>query len=368
MRLKKILSVCLLASAVCVFLQPVRVMADEADGQTVIGYENLKELLKEGNQSLKSSYDSYYDNVKMYEEMRDTLKWEQLNLEGKADQLKDTDAATASMYESNAAQLKNSSSQLNKQIKSMNEEKSLKSLERSANAMTITAQSLMNSYNQMACRLEAGRKSAEAQRSAYSSALLKLGMGAATQAEVLAAEKSLNQAENSLASLEENAARLREQLLSLLGIEDSGAVVIGAIPEPDLAEIDAIDFAADQVKAVNNNSSVQTVRHGKAKSTASRSMKQKNEETAVGEASISIESTYQTLLSKRAEYQAALEAFESAAIQYETLKKRQAAGMTGNTAYLQGEAAFLEKKAAKEIAGMALYQAYEAYHWEVKGY
>ncbi|MBS6646493.1 MAG: TolC family protein [Clostridiaceae bacterium] len=364
MKRNRIWSALLAVSLMAVLTAPIRAQAQEAE---VISYENLKELLKVGNVSLKASYDSYYDNVKAYEEMRDTLKWQQLNLEGKADDLEDSDAAVSSVYASNAASLKMSSSQLTKQIKTMKEEKSTKSLEKSADAMTMTAQTLMNSYNQMLCNIEAREKSVEAQRASCSAVIIKNGIGSATEAEVLSARKSLSSAENSLNSLKENAAQLREQLLSLLGISDSDAVVIGAIPEPDLTAIDSIDFAADQQKAVNNSSSVQNERHAKAKGTAEKNQKSKKVETAESEAAVSIEAAYQTLLQKRTEYQAALEAFESASISYESLQKKQSAGMLSNTEYLQGEAAYLEKKAAKEIAGMALYQAYETYRWEVYG-
>ncbi|PNV62696.1 hypothetical protein C0033_06605 [Clostridium sp. chh4-2] len=364
MKCNRLLSIFLAAVLITGAAAPISSQAEET--QTV-SYENLKELLKAGNLSLKSSYDSYYDNVKAYEEMRDTLKWQQLNLEGKADDLEDSDSETASVYSSNAASLKMSSSQLTKQIKTMNEEKSTKSLEKSADAMTMTAQTLMNSYNQMLCNIEAKEKSVEAQRASYSAVTIKNGMGSATEADVLSAEKSLLSAENSLASLKENASQLREQLLTMLGMGNSESVVIGTIPEPDLGAIDAIDFETDRQKAVNNSSSVQSERHASAKGTANINQKFKKVEAAESEAAVSIESVYQTLLQRRIEYQAALEAYESACLSYQSLQIKQTAGMLSNTEYLQGEASYLEKKAARDVAGMTLYQAYETYQWEVKG-
>lgn len=358
------MSAVLAAAFITTAAVPIRVQAEET---TVIAYENLKELLKQGNLSLKSSYDSYYDNVKVYEEMRDTLKWQQLNLEGKAEDLEDSDIETSSVYASNAASLKTSSSQLTKQIKTMNEEKSTKSLEESADAMTMTAQTLMNSYNQMLTSIEAKEKSAEAQRASLSAVTVKRSMGSATDAEVLSAEKSLASAENSLNSLKENASQMREQLLTMLGISDTETITIGAIPIPDLAAIDAIDFASDQQKAINNSGSVQNVRHAKASGTSNQTLKAKKVEAAESEAAASIENVYQTLLQRRTEYQAALEAFESAALSYQSLQNKQIAGMLDRTEFLQGEAAYLEKKAAMEAAGMALYQAYETYQWELKG-
>ena len=61
------------------------------------------------------------------------------------------------------------------------------------------------------------------------------------------------------------------------------------------------------------------------------------------------------------------QAYESACLSYQSLQIKQMAGMLSNTEYLQGEASYLEKKAARDVAGMTLYQAYETYQWEVKG-
>lgn len=44
--------------------------------------------------------------------------------------------------------------------------------------------------------------------------------------------------------------------------------MIGTVPEPDLADIDAIDFETDRQKAIGNNSSVQSARHANAGTTS----------------------------------------------------------------------------------------------------
>ena len=49
------------------------------------------------------------------------------------------------------------------------------------------------------------------------------------------------------------------------------------------------------------------------------------------------------------------------------LQRKQQAGLLTSTEYLEGQAAYLEKKAAKETASMNLAAAYESYCWDVKG-
>ena len=51
-------------------------------GTTIIEYGNLRELLKQGNLSLKESIEDYENNINAYQEIWDTLKREQDNMEG----------------------------------------------------------------------------------------------------------------------------------------------------------------------------------------------------------------------------------------------------------------------------------------------
>lgn len=87
----------------------------------------------------------------------------------------------------------------------------------------------------------------------------------------------------------------------------------------------------------------------------------------MGSAEADITDSYQQLLAKRAEYQAALEAYESQLLAYQSLQRKQQAGMLNEAGYLQGEAEYLEALAKKETATMTLTQAYQSYLWEVKG-
>ena len=232
---------------------------------------------------------------------------------------------------------------------------------------TYTAQTLMNSYNQMASNVKATEKSVNALEASYQSLVRKGQAGTATQAEVQEGQNRLEQARTSLASLKEQEKQLRFKLLNMLGLEDSGSVSIGAIPEPDLAAIGAIDFESDKNKAIGNDSNVQNQRHSKAVSTAEMNQRFRQVDEAEGTAEASITAAYQELQARLLQYQAALESYTGAELVYQSQKRRQAAGMLSNTEYLQGEADYAKSKAAKETASMNLVQAYESYCWEVKG-
>jgi hypothetical protein len=181
------------------------------------------------------------------------------------------------------------------------------------------------------------------------------------------ASDQMQQQENLLESYRQQAATLRFELLSTLGITDSADVTIGSVPELDLSLIDAIDFESDLNTAINNNSSVKSVRHNKAGSYSEIDNKATSEMVAVGNQTASFTDLYQQLLAQRTTYEAALDAFASAEITYNTLQLKKQAGMLSEADYLTGEASYLEALAQKETASMNLYQAYQDYLWEVKG-
>lgn len=354
----------------CIGLAPMESRGEEsqnAEAVRSIEYENLRELLIAGNLSLKKEYEDHQDSIDTYQEMWDIMKREQGDLEDRAEEAQEEGDENASLYSSNAASLRMSASRIYSQLESLTNAKSQHNLEKSANSTLITAQTLMNSYLQMAANVEASQKNVEALTAAYRETLQKQVAGTVTAADVTSAKNQLDRASNSLESLREQAASLRRQLLTMVGMPVDSDVVIGSIPEPDLAAIDSIDFETDKTKAVNNSSSVISTRHTSASGTGAWNRRARAVDEAEGTAESSIVTAYQNLLARRTEYEAALSAFQSAQLTYQSLQHRQQAGLLSNTAYLQGEADYLERKASRETASMNLVQAYESYCWEVKG-
>ena len=313
-------------------------------GTTIIEYGNLRELLKQGNLSLKESIEDYENNINAYQEIWDTLKREQDNMEDKAEEMGGEDSQTAGIYSSNAAMLKSSASRIYSQLDTMTSEKSTRSLEKSADTFTMTAQTLMNSYNQMVQNVEYQEKRVESLQAAFEAMVRKQAAGTATQARLKEAKKSLD-----------------------TGIEDSSQVVIGAIPEPDMAAIEAVDYESDKNRAMGNDKNVQNARHTPASSTTEINIRFRLADEAEGTKEAAFLASYQNLQASKTAYEAALTAFQSARLTYEGLQRKQQAGLLTSTEYLEGQAAYLEKKAAKETASMNLAAAYESYCWDVKG-
>lgn len=363
--MKKRMFIILLAAGLAV-LSPAGSFTVLADTVGSVEYENLRELVKAGNITLSQTLADYGDNIAAYQEIWDTLKWEQSKMEDSAEDFEDSDPETSSLYSANASMLKSSASTIYSQLKNMTTEKNMKSLESAADTYTITAQTLMNSYNQLAVQTEAAEKSAEAARAAFETAEQKYALGLLTQEDLETVRETMTQSENALASLQEQAAQSQTSLLRFLGLEGQ-EVSVGTIPEPDLEAIEAIDFESDSQKAVNNNSTVISARHESAPGSGQKKIRASSVREAEGTAQADITASYETLTAKLTAYEGAISAWESACLTYQSLERKQQAGMLSETEYLQGVADYYEAKAEKETASMELVQAYETYSWQVKG-
>lgn len=337
-----------------------------APAPAAVEYHSLRDLLLAGSLELSEATDSYNTSKTNYQNMLQTLRDEQDYMKLMADHHED-DPEAAAQYKANASILGSTASQISRRLEALNRQSSTISVEKTIDSYVMSAQTQMNSYNQMVLNVNAARKSVEAARSSYDASLRKQTAGTATSQDVLTALDRLEQEQNLLRSYEQQMASLRFSLLSMLGLEDNGQVTIGTIPEPDLAAIDAIDFQTDLQKAIGNSASVQSARHANAGTTAQIQEKFKTVAQAEGSAQADITASYEQLMAQKLTYQAAQEAYQGRLLEYQSLQRKRQAGMVGEADYLQGEADYLEALAAKETASMSLYQAYESYGWEVKG-
>ena len=335
----------------------------KAYAATTVEYDKLRELISEGNSDIKNS-DSL-SNIKNIEHQLEVLKSETQSLAANSRIYAD-DTETSSQYKSSANILNRSITQLEKQLTNQTKESS--SLNKSIDTLTMSAQAAMISYLQMQENADASEKKAEAVKVKYDNALTRQAAGAATEAEVLEARTDMVSAEAQSLSYKQQAQSLRSAFLDMLGISDSSDVVIAKLSEPDTAAIEAIDPDTDKTNAVNNDSTVKSVRHQSSSSSASKDIKDMSEEQAVGNAEASYDEAYTLLKTSLEEYNAAKKGLTVAENNYAALGRKKTAGMLTKAAELEGEAEYIQSKAQYETAAMSLTSAYENYKWMMKGY
>lgn len=338
-----------------------------AGSVTKVEYENLRELLKAGNFTLTQTKENLADDTSPYENMRDILRAEQKEMERTAEEYEDDgDAEMQAFYEERAKELKKAAAQVTKQIDRIDSYSTEKSYEKSVDTLLVSAQTLMNSYNQLALQVTAQEKQTEAARASCEEAIMRQSAGLMKEEQVSQLKNSYTAEQNRLATLKEQADEVKESLLTMLGLSESGSE-IGTIPEPDLTAIASIDFESDLQTAISNDKTYVSELTSSVKGSDARALKAERVETAAADETIDLTAAYQEILTKKTQYEAAEKAYAAAEEQYQALQRKKSAGMLSNADYLAGEADYASALADWGAAKMDLTAAYESYLWDVNG-
>lgn len=237
------------------------------------------------------------------------------------------------------------------------------------NTMTKAAQSLMNQYNQLSPQRELLEKNKELMSVIYDQTVVKMQNGLATPVEVYSAQKNQLVAESAYMQVDSALTQIKQNLLAMTGWPIDADIQIQSVPQPDMGRIDTMNPEVDANKAAGNISSVTSARHsiGSAKSNGQKHSSQRTANEMEQKAAITVSDLYQAVLEKKLQCESARTAYESAVLNKQAADRKNGLGMLSRTQYLQQEAAFLQSKAAKESAELALTQAIEDYNWGLEG-
>ncbi len=335
---------------------------------TTIEYGDLREWIKKGNFSYLQSAEAQSLQSAPYEKMHETLKTEYEELMKMADSYKDDgDTDMQALYESNAKSIRRSMAQVQSTINRMNSSGQEKNMEDMADTLTASAQNLMYSYNQMKENVAAEEKSLEALQADYDAACKKRAAGLIKDTELETKAGELEKKKNSLASMKEQQRQRKEELLTLLGLSGQENVKIGTVPEPDLEAIRAVSVENDLETAISNDPTWASEMLSKVKGTDNRELKKERIREAAENAEINLRAAYEDLQNTLSKYEAAQSSFSAAQQEWDTVCKKQSAGMLSKNGYLTGEAGWLSGKAALNTAKLELASAYQTYLWQVQG-
>ena len=285
-----------------------------------------------------------------------------------ADSYKDDgDTDMQALYESNAKSIRRSMAQVQSTINRMNSSGQEKNMEDMADTLTASAQNLMYSYNQMKENVAAEEKSLEALQADYDAACKKRAAGLIKDTELEKKAGELEKKKNSLASMKEQQRQRKEELLTLLGLSGQEDVEIGTVPEPDPEAIRAVSVENDLETAISNDPTWASEMLSKVKGTDNRELKKERIREAAENAEINLRAAYEDLQNALAKYEAAQSSFSAAEQEWDTICKKQSAGMLSKNGYLTGEAGWLSGKAALNTAKLELASAYQTYLWQVQG-
>lgn len=394
---RKKVSLCLaLAGFLCV-AAPEAALAAETEGLTPeisarlednrIEYDEWFDLLKYKYGPIRSAYEQIESSIESSGTI--TLETSLLadDLMRQAQELEDSMSglpqeekaalrAQANGLKSQARSTRNTLFFSNQQMES-SRKSALRTMDRSTRSLVYQAESLMNQYEQLLSQRQIVAKSVELAQKARDLQVQMEAQGMAVDADVLSAAAQLSSAQDQLSTMDNGIARLKGVLYSFAGVREGQKPEIGPVPGADPAAIASIDLEGDLNKAVNNNSNVISMRSGGSsqsvveqqlvKSTTVKKNKLRDTEYTENQVRSNVQTLYDDILEKKALYDSASTAWQSAQNTWNAAQVQRQTGMLSDIQYLQQELAYLQAKSGMECADLNLQQSMRSYEWAVKG-
>lgn len=317
---------------------------EEELADSLIEYEELEELLKRGNASVKSAVSQYDTNLEIYQEALEVLSFAKQEMKEYAEELENENGSPEliAQYQMNESQLGASVAQMNR---------------------TVT---VMCSYNQMRDQRQLAEKQEESARASYEKAQTMAEAGMLTEQELLEAEQSLLTARISLQSAEKSEASMKAQLSLLIG-RNPDDTEIGEIPPANVDFIDTVVLEDDKKLAVTSDSEIQALRRSSSSGSAKAELKSRQVTEAKSRKNLEMDTLYSQITAKRQAFLAAESSYEAAKKNYSALQTKYQSGLLSRQEYLKGEVSYLQQENSFKQADRELGQAIAAYQWEIKG-
>ena len=351
-------------------------------------YEEIPDLIKNFYGPIKSSYDMLEQSKESQAMITTELRIEARDLLDEADiakeELDDAQSANDIMNAQEtlignriaAKQMRSTASSMDRSMERKSSQE--KALDQQLNGLVYQVQGLMNQYEQLISQRTVAAKALEIADMARQVQETMEAQGMAVSGDVLAAASQLASAKSSLSSLDETISMLHKNLCSLTGWGNDGNPEIGPVPAADVAAIASIDVNADKEKAVGNNYEMIAMRTSTGggmsdlqvrttKTTTQTKNNLRNSEYSEDSLRSDIQALYDTILEKKAAYDAAATALQSAQLTWNAAQIQKQSGSLSNLAYLQQELAYLQAQSGFKCADLSLQQAMQNYNWAVQG-
>ena len=241
-------------------------------------------------------------------------------------------------------------------------------IDKGIKTFTYYADQTMIGYNSALVSRSMVEKLVELSNAAYEAQKLSAGLGMATEADTLSAQKDLISAQKSLLKINSTIDNLSSSLCMMTGYSADASPVIGGLPKLTDEMISALNLEEDTQKAVSNNYDVISERHSSSGRTTT-GMKNKDDNVSEAEQNviITMQAYYQGILQSKTAYEAANTAFQKATLEKDKADRSYNLKMLSKIQYLQAQMAYLKAQGEKESAYNTFYQAYNTYQWAVDG-
>ena len=342
-----------------------------------IEFDELGELVRYFNPTMKNAEVSYSTAVDDYQYIYDKMRRQIKDLQDNADEIKESGAINtpggADQYLAlniGIGTLKVKAKMGKKILDYMNRSDSSAraDIDKGIKTFTYYADQTMIGYNSALVSRSMVEKVVELSNAAYEAQKLSAGLGLATEADILSAQKDLLSAQGSLLKINSTIDNLSSSLCLMTGYSADSSPAIGGLPQLTDEMISALNLEEDTQKAVSNNYDVISERHSSSGKTTT-GMKNKDDYVSEAEQNIivTMQGFYQAIIQSKTAYEAANTAFQKATLEKDKADRSYNLKMLSKIQYLQAQMAYLKAQGEKESAYNTFYQAYNTYQWAVDG-
>lgn len=349
---------------------------DRLNDQT-IEFGELPDLIRYFNPAMKNAETSFSTAMDDYKYINDKMRRQIMDLETDADEAKKSGAvntpAGAEQYGALKKAIKGLKTEADKSERSLEymnrmDSSARSDINRAVKTYTYYADQTMIGFNSAQANRAMVEKVVELSNAAYEAQSLSSGVGLATEADVLSAQKDLLSAKGSLLKINSTIDNISHSLCLMTGYSADAAPSIGGLPQLNDEMIAALNLESDTQKAVSNNYDVISERHSSSGKTTT-GMKNKDQSVSDAEQNVAVtmQAYYQGILQSKSAYEAACTAFQKATLEKDKADRSYNLKMLSKIQYLQAQMAYLKAQSEKESAYNTYYQAYNTYQWGVQG-
>jgi len=243
-----------------------------------------------------------------------------------------------------------------------------KNVDRYSKTFSSAVSQIMIGYNSALANREMIQKMLDVSKAGFEAQSISFQQGMATEADVLAANKGVLEAQASLEQLNNTIDGLKRSLCLMTGYSADAEIQIGEVPQLELSFISSLNLEADTANAVGNNYDLIEKRRSASGQTTTGV---KNKAAGLSEEeqtiTVTMQAYYQGILQGKSAYDAACTAYDKAVLEKDKADRSYQLGMVSRLGHLQAQMAFLQAEGAKQSAYNTLYQAYDTYQWAVNG-
>ena len=325
---------------------------------TVLDYNDIDQRIENYNTNYKQLNSTLVNSTQSLDAARE-LREGASDLMDEAYELRSDglNETTRELYDS----YKETAKELRKQAQKLTNEELgssyKKTLRQTKSKLVASTQQLMIQYSETIAKQELMNKQIELAQANLDAANRMAAMGMKSVQDIQTAQETLKQAESGAAQLKYGIDNMRQNLLILTGWNHDSAPEIRPVPASDLSRIDQM----------NPENDLRSLKGASASGSSARNVKKRNVAQSEQDVASTLQALYNTVISKRQSYEAALSEYAAAEQKMQAADRKYSLGMMGKLEYLSAQAEFLTSKSNKEVADIELFSAMEKYDWAVKG-